>query len=169
MGNTIYSFGITSKPWDSITVGRFEAYIPHADKNNTLVADDFPKYIKVVIDKKTHILESSLQTQKVCFIHVHPKVCPRGRNLQEVSYTKASEKEFRKYVIANDRRRRLALFGLVIAFIGVLIDGSFALGEFGVVLISLSVLWTGLWMGLGIVLKLVGLYLVYEMGLRDKG
>jgi hypothetical protein len=55
-----------------------------------------------------------------------------------VCWTAASFQDFYSYRLRNDQGQQLLTFGLLIAIIGTLIDGSFAIGKMGITIFTFS-------------------------------
>lgn len=163
-----YKFGLDKESsWDADKIGRFDAFFPKEDFNGIDVAEeDIPKYIKIVIGGKTHYLKRTLKSSRKSNIYVNPSTYS-GDALKSIAIEKSSEIYFLIYKVRNDINQKISTWGLVIALIGLLIDGSFAIGKAGYVKFVLTNREIFVWMVAALILKAVGLALIYFKGLKE--
>ena len=143
-------------------IGRFDAFFPERDKDGTSVDEkEIPDYVKIL----DNIFKS------ICFkagngsIFISPTIMdPIDKtSLKEISYTKATKKQFFYFKIKKDKLQKWAFYVLIAASIGVLIDLSLAIGKIHVyfpctesVIILLLIV--------SMILKITGLVIFFRKG-----
>jgi uncharacterized protein (DUF2062 family) len=89
------------------------------------------------------------------------------RNSSPIDYEKATKQQFFFYNIKKDRLQKWAFLAFLAAVAGVLIDVGFAIGKIRV-FIPFSESQTIISLGLGMVLKIAGLWLVFKKGFWEQ-
>jgi hypothetical protein len=166
MSDIIYDLGLDKETiWDNDKIGRFDAFFPKQDLQNTDVTD-IPKFVKINIATKTHVLKTTQKDSRIGNVYVSPSTYD-GQMIRKINISQASEFSFLTYRIRNDKNQQIATSGLFIATVGLVIDGSFAIGKAGFVRWILSNNQILFWMITAIILKVLGLGLVYIKGLKE--
>ncbi len=65
-------------------------------------------------------------------VFIHPKTVNAPADDEPVKISDATEWQFFRYRFGSDRRRRIALYGFILAIISVLVDGAVLLGDKGI-------------------------------------
>ena len=166
-----YKFGLDKDTtWDGEKIGRFDAFFPKEDSSPTpMEVKDIPKYVEIRINNKTHYFKTTTKDSRRGKIYVS-KAIYNGKNIEEISFKKSRHLQFLVYKIRNDRNQQVALAGLIIAILGLVIDGSLAIGKAKAeyikwILTDEEIL---LLMIFAIVLKALGLFIVYRKGLLSE-
>lgn len=138
-----FEFGLDkSEFWDNcVKIGRFDALFPKVDLNNLELdnkdAEPIPKYIELTLENKTHHLRSVMKDSRVGNIYVSPSTYS-GEMLNRVTPKPSSSFKYWVYRMKYDKNLHFALLGLIIAILGLVIDGSFAIGKTGFIIWHLS-------------------------------
>jgi hypothetical protein len=162
-----YKLGLDKETiWDNEIVGRFDMLFPKVDFEGKPI-EGVPIYVVILLNGKKHYLKSKIKQSRRGNIYVSPQVYDGNNSIPEFSCDKASEISAIFYKLRNDHNQQIAFGGLILAIVGVIIDGAFAIGKTGLILFTLSVHTTAFFLGLTMVLKVIGLYLIYWKGLRE--
>jgi hypothetical protein len=145
---------------DRNPIGRFDAFFSEEDTENTKVEEkEIPSYVKI----KDAIFKARFVKAGNKSIFIAKTAMKVVDSKELVDYEAATKTQFFFYRIRKDTSQKLAFGALIAAVIGVLIDVSFAIGKIHV-FIHCSSSVTVFLLGCGMVLKILGLWLVFKKG-----
>jgi hypothetical protein len=139
-------------------IGRFDAVFAKYILEKEVKAD--AKYVRIDSDEYFAVLKLKSSDGKDA-IFVSEGTLTEIKDNVVVSWKSASFRDFFFYKLRNDKGQRLLTLGLLLAIIGTLIDGSFAIGKMDIVLFSPPDIMTNFLVFLALALKVVGLAIAF--------
>jgi hypothetical protein len=144
---------------DNSQIGRFEAVFPKT-------IQDLPKFIKLIAADKSAVLKVSKRNVQGA-IFVSESTLKGIQDDSPVEYVNSSFLKFNWYKLHHDNAQLIAFICLLLAIIGTAIEGSFAIGKSGNVLIPLNENEITFYLSLSLWLKIIGLLGVFIKSLLD--
>ena len=140
-------------------IGRFEAVFPND-------IPDLPTFVRVGSENEYGIFKVSKRNVQDAIFVAEGSLKAIADNTQ-VEYRSCGFIRFNWYKIRKDRAQMIAFVALVLAIIGTVIDGSFAIGKSGVVWFHFTENEIAGWIATALWLKIIGLLIVFVKSLLD--
>lgn len=146
--------------------GALEASFPQYKEGSAEVWE-IDSYVVLAAGRREAILKTSIRfSARGREVFVAPSILPELSDGTQVTCRTLSARKFRFHLLLHDPKQRAALWGGIITLMGILIDGSLAVGKVKeLIIISDDLILVSMMFSL--LLKALGLWLVIWRGLLD--
>jgi hypothetical protein len=152
---------------EDCSIGAFEAVYSFEDKNEKKI-ETFPSFIKITRDNKTRFFKTRPAGKYKATLFINPKALEGKDNEDTIAWSEVTKRAFFLHRQWHDPSLRLLWIGLFLAIAGTFIDGSFTIGKYpNLVLFHPTSQQIGILLWLAMLLKVVGLIMVYVKGVRE--